>query len=472
MKFYTTQTLSSRQKLTPEGFLFCEDVPIARIGDMIYGPGEIPITPGNDGRIVIMRDAKDVFRKETLASFQGKPVVDDHPSDDINPDTWNDLSRGITLNPRRGTGSMADFVLADLLITNRDMIAAIRSGKREVSCGYDAEYEELAPGRGRQFNIVGNHVALVERGRCGYQCSIRDKETNMTRTADHGTSRFGDFVGMLRKAFETKDRGAFDAAVEEVEKTAKEMEDHGMSGVHLHLGHTAEHHAKHHPGHSSMHHHDDEEPGWHKSFREDCDKRFKDIHEMFGKVNHHDSEEEKKKEEEEERKKREHGEDANREIEGNLEIEAPPGTGDKARKAKDSAYLDDSFRETISLAEILVPGIRTPTFDRASDPKKTFDCMCKLRRDALEFAYNTPDTRPIIDRVLGGKTVDFRKATCDSIRGTFIAAANVKALANNGTMRLEGGGTIMPTKRAATCYIGASPADINRMNAERFKKVS
>ena len=37
-------------------------------------------------------------------------------------------------------------------------------------------------------------------------------------------------------------------------------------------------------------------------------------------------------------------------ILGELEYEAPPGTGDKARAAKDSAYLEDSFQDAVAKA--------------------------------------------------------------------------------------------------------------------------
>jgi uncharacterized protein len=465
MKFFTIQEISPNQRMTPEGFLLCEGVPIARVGEMTYGAGEIPVTPSIDGRIIINRDEDEVFRPETIASFNGKDVVDDHPPDDVTSQNFRIVSAGVTLNPRRGAGDFREFLLADLLIKDRDMIDSIRAGKREVSCGYDADYEELEPGRGRQKNIIGNHVALVERGRCGHQCSIRDKEGDtMARTLDHGTpDRIKTFFDSLRKAFDTKDKVTFDKTAEEMEH---EIKDNAMHGVHLHLGHTAEHHNIHHPGHHRMG--DDEEPpGWFKKHAEDCDKRFKDIHEMFGKIAHHDAEEK------EEEKKRKVAEDAeNREIEGKLRIEAPPGTGDKAAKAKDSAYLADSFQETVALAEILVPGIGVATYDSAASPAKTYDAICKMRRDALELGMVDVATRAIINQVIGGKTMDFRSqdVTCDQVRSVFIAAANCKRTANNSRLTVTNG--VVGKPRVNAGFVGASPSDINRMNAERFKKTA
>ena len=40
--------------------------------------------------------------------------------------------------------------------------------------GYNAFYEQTAPGLGRQKDIHCNHVALVDEGRCGKRCAIMD----------------------------------------------------------------------------------------------------------------------------------------------------------------------------------------------------------------------------------------------------------------------------------------------------------
>ena len=74
----------------------------------------------------------------------------------------------------------------------RTAAALTAQGVTEVSLGYDADYEQTAPGVGRQTNIIGNHVALVERGRCGPRCAIgdrqtvSDKESNMPSVAVKG----------------------------------------------------------------------------------------------------------------------------------------------------------------------------------------------------------------------------------------------------------------------------------------------
>lgn len=173
-KYYSVAQLSDRISETPEGFLICEGVPITRAGDLFYSPAETPVTP-NGNMTVISRTVEDIHDPATIASFEGKPVTINHPDDFVTPENWRELAVGVVQNVRPGEGDDEDKLLADLLITDYEAISAVKSKRlREVSCGYEAEYVEIAPGKGRQENIIGNHVALVAAGRCGSECAIFD----------------------------------------------------------------------------------------------------------------------------------------------------------------------------------------------------------------------------------------------------------------------------------------------------------
>ncbi len=164
---------------TPEGFLVCIGVPIARTGEMVYGKGETPLEPGSDGQVIIEREESEVFRPETLASFEGKPVTITHPTEDVTPENWAQLAKGTIKNVRRGVGEFVDSVIADLLIMDNLAINLIKNGLREVSCGYDAMYVQTGVGKGKQQNIIGNHLALVEQGRAGSAYAINDHKGAM-----------------------------------------------------------------------------------------------------------------------------------------------------------------------------------------------------------------------------------------------------------------------------------------------------
>jgi hypothetical protein len=117
-------------------------------------------------------------------------------------------------NVRRGSGIEDDLMVADLMITDQTAIKAVQDdGIEEVSLGYEADYEQVSPGRGVQRNIVVNHVALVERGRCGPRCAIGDKA--MTQKVKRS------FADRIRAAWMSKD-------ADEAEKLAKEAEDADM----------------------------------------------------------------------------------------------------------------------------------------------------------------------------------------------------------------------------------------------------
>lgn len=192
MRFHTTSRLSEHMEFTPEGYLLCTGVPIARTGALEYLPGEVPeeIAEGASGpTVLVYRDANELFSEATIASYEGKPVTVDHPDDFVTPLNWRELTVGHSQNVRPGEGKEAELLLADLLITDQRGIDLIlppetEGGEpgeplREVSCGYDAEYEVVASGMGKQTNIIGNHIALVPHGRCGTRCAIKDKEPVM-----------------------------------------------------------------------------------------------------------------------------------------------------------------------------------------------------------------------------------------------------------------------------------------------------
>lgn len=215
--YFAPEKISPRQSMTPEGFLLCESVPIARTGELLYGEGEVPVKAGPDAAVRISRDADVLFAADTVASFEGKPVTLDHPDEFVSPENWKALTVGSVLNVRQGEGIEDDLLLADLLITDAKAIEDVRAGLREVSCGYEADFEEIEPGKGRQTNIVGNHVALVERGRCGPRCAIGDTLMATKRTV----------WDRLKTAFRARDEDAFAAELEE----AKQAQDEGEPPV-------------------------------------------------------------------------------------------------------------------------------------------------------------------------------------------------------------------------------------------------
>lgn len=164
---------------------------------------------------------------------------------------------------------------------------------------------------------------------------------------------------------------------------------------------------------------------------------------------------------------RRHDDEANREILGELEFEAPPGTGDRARRARDSAYLEEAFQDAVSKAEVICPGIRLPTFDRAAPPTRTARAIFALRRTTMDLAYNKPETRGVIDAAMSGRTLDSRRMSIGATRVLFNTVASAVASSNNQRVTdrgMELGGGHRTTNGARIQSI----ADINRVNHERY----
>ncbi len=181
MKAYYGSRLSGNMTETPEGYLICMNVPIARTGKQTYLRYELGLEDNPNETVDVNREVSEVFSQATIASFEGKPVTDDHPPVGVDTTNITAYSAGHAQNVRRGSGNESDLILADLFITSPQLIEDIRSGRRrEVSCGYDCEYAEL-DGAIYQRCIRGNHIAVVSAGRAGARVAIKDsvaKQTN------------------------------------------------------------------------------------------------------------------------------------------------------------------------------------------------------------------------------------------------------------------------------------------------------
>ncbi len=168
---------------TPEGYLICHDVPLARIGAMEYLAGELHM-PGPAERIIrVNRYEDEVFAPAAMASFEGKDVTFGHPPENLT-ETYAAYSRGHVENVRR----QGDFLLGDLHIKDPQLRSEVENGLvREVSAGYTAEFvpdgTDGTDGTDwKQINIRGNHVAVQSRPRC---CNKRHRAWRGERTEEN-----------------------------------------------------------------------------------------------------------------------------------------------------------------------------------------------------------------------------------------------------------------------------------------------
>jgi hypothetical protein len=180
MYFADSLTLDAPRR-TSDGYLAVR-ARAARTG--VYDYAGTEVDPDNkhglrDTAIVkVLRDEKTVFDHKAVHSFIGKPITDNHPSVAVTADNHRELSRGTIMGAKWEEGGYLAF---DLLLTDASAIAKVDAGKRELSNGYSADLEfgdfTAADGtkcQARQTSIAGNHVALVDRGRAGSECAIKD----------------------------------------------------------------------------------------------------------------------------------------------------------------------------------------------------------------------------------------------------------------------------------------------------------
>ncbi|MGO2145230.1 MAG: DUF2213 domain-containing protein [Serratia bockelmannii] len=233
MKYFFTTRLGETRYQLADGSLLCKDVPIARTGVQTYLPEEIDLEPGPDGLVHVYRTEDEVFSTETMASFEGVAVTLEHPEDGngnivfVNPTNFSELAHGHIQNVRRGTGDKSDLLIADVLVKRQEAIDRINSGLTDVSCGYDAQYKQLSPGKGKQYQITGNHLAVgIDRGRAGSRCAIGDSAPTIKKEKP-----VMSWLKKLATAIKTKDEDAINKLIDE----APEIPSDGMGSI---PGHT------------------------------------------------------------------------------------------------------------------------------------------------------------------------------------------------------------------------------------------
>lgn len=167
---YYGSSISPHIDRSPEGYLICRDVPINRTGVQEYLAGELGLDGDPERVVKVYRLPEDVFAPAALASFEGKDVTDNHPPEMLTAENQSAYSKGHLEHVRR----VGDNTVADLFIKDPVLASQVESGAmREVSCGYNCKFEPYLDGY-RQTNIIGNHLAVVPRGRAGKGVAIRD----------------------------------------------------------------------------------------------------------------------------------------------------------------------------------------------------------------------------------------------------------------------------------------------------------
>ena len=219
MKAFCGFRFSPHMTKTPEGYLVCHTVPICRTGAQEYLPRELGID-SNHPIVTVFRTPDEVFKPSAVASFEGKPLTDDHPPVGIDSSNYSTYVKGVVQNVRRGNGEDNDKLVCDIVIYDAALAAKVEAGKREISCGYDCKYIANDDGTYHQADIIGNHVAIVNNGRAGHDVSIKDSKPKGGKSMSRKKS-------VLHRMFAAFVKDADPDEVREAAKVVNDVENGG-----------------------------------------------------------------------------------------------------------------------------------------------------------------------------------------------------------------------------------------------------
>lgn len=150
---------------------------IARTGELRYRNSD-----GSERIEVVSPDV--LFAKDSTDSFKSLPITYTHPPERVTTHNARKYQRGMTGSHIIIDG---DFLGITSTVTDAEAIEAIVSGKaKQVSCGYDVKTVKRADGKYEQLERIGNHIAIVERGRAGDEVAFKldSDDTDFAFAAD------------------------------------------------------------------------------------------------------------------------------------------------------------------------------------------------------------------------------------------------------------------------------------------------
>lgn len=186
LEVYETIVLDAdaKTRLTSDGYLVAFPR-VARTGIQLYKGSEVG-RPGMD-QVRVYRPENEIFSRDSMASYAGKPVTNDHPPVLVDAANWKEYSVGDIGDEVMRDGT---FLRVPMMLRDSKAIDDFRDGKDQLSLGYtmDLKWESGQTDTGEaydaiQTNVRANHLAVVTAARGGPALKIgddKDRSANMT----------------------------------------------------------------------------------------------------------------------------------------------------------------------------------------------------------------------------------------------------------------------------------------------------
>ena len=132
----------------------------------------------------------ELFDPEAIDSFNGVPFREGHEMMGKGTKLKNAEGQGGSIYNVRASKDMDGVLIADMKITSAELLKKIKNGKTNLSLGYRCRYvKQSGEYKGVKYDFVkthlrGNHIALVEHGRCGSGVRVYDSAEDGTDVGD------------------------------------------------------------------------------------------------------------------------------------------------------------------------------------------------------------------------------------------------------------------------------------------------
>lgn len=178
------------KKVDTNGYWYIKHNPISKEGVFPYLGHTISDDCEPNKIYKVYRPAKTLADSVPTWDNPPKPFIDDHEmlGEGFTPIDDRPV-QGIIYNPECKDG----VLYADIAVYSEDLKQNIENGKKELSLGYFCKYKkERGVFKGEvydyvQYDMVGNHIALVDAGRCGSDVKVFDHKCTMD-SLDLGSS--------------------------------------------------------------------------------------------------------------------------------------------------------------------------------------------------------------------------------------------------------------------------------------------